>query len=205
MKRVVTLLMASLLLICLMSSSTAAQGGDILDVASESGNFSTLLTALEAAGLDETLKGEGPFTVFAPTDDAFANLPEGTLDALLADPEGQLSQVLLYHVLTGEVPAETLITLPSAVTDNGEEITIVLNNGQLLLNDSVEVVLTDIPASNGIIHVINDVLIPPDTTPSELPDGGAQFNAGFLWLVLGLLALILGVAMIVRFNNVTPR
>jgi uncharacterized surface protein with fasciclin (FAS1) repeats len=132
----------------------------IAEIAAEAGNFNTLLAALEAAGLAETFAGEGNFTVFAPTDDAFAALPEGTVEALLADPQGQLTDILLYHIVAGSVPAETVVTLDSATTLSGEDVTITIVDGRVFLNDTVEVITTDIKASNGIIHVIDAVLIP---------------------------------------------
>ena len=135
--------------------------GTIVDVAVADGRFNTLVTAVTAAGLADTLAGEGSFTVFAPTDDAFAALPAGTLDALLADPQGELTNILLYHVVDGTVPAETVITLDSATTLLGEDVSItVADDGSVFLNDTVQVVTTDIQAANGIIHVIDAVLLP---------------------------------------------
>lgn len=134
--------------------------GDIVAVAVEAGSFTTLATALEAAGLVETLQGEGPFTVFAPTDDAFAALPEGTLDGLLADTDA-LSDVLLYHVVSGKVLAADVVGLESATTVQGSDITITVDGDTVLLNGTVQVVTTDIEASNGVIHVIDAVLLPP--------------------------------------------
>lgn len=133
----------------------------ITEIAVEDGRFTTLVAALEAAGLAETLAGEGEFTVFAPTDDAFAALPEGTVEGLLEDPEGALTEVLLYHVADGVVPAETVVTLESATTLQGEDVTIAVEDGNVILNDSIQVIITDIEASNGIIHVIDGVLLPP--------------------------------------------
>jgi uncharacterized surface protein with fasciclin (FAS1) repeats len=132
----------------------------IAQIAAENGSFTTLVAALDAAGLVETFAGEGDFTVFAPTDDAFAALPEGTVEALLADPQGQLTDILLYHIVAGSVPAETVVTLDSATTLSGEDVTITIVDGRVFLNDTVEVITTDIKASNGIIHVIDAVLIP---------------------------------------------
>ncbi|MFN2222883.1 MAG: fasciclin domain-containing protein, partial [Candidatus Promineifilaceae bacterium] len=109
----------------------------------------------------ETLSGEGQFTVFAPTDDAFAALPEGTVESLLEDPEGALTDVLLYHVVDGVVMAEDVVGLSAAPTLQGQEIAISVVDGQVFLNDSVQVIITDIMASNGVIHVIDGVLIPP--------------------------------------------
>ena len=109
----------------------------IVDIAVADGRFTTLVTAVQAAGLAETLSGEGPFTVFAPTDDAFAALPEGTVESLLADPEGALTDVLLYHVVDGAVMAETVVTLDSATTLEGEDVTITVEDGNVFLNDTV--------------------------------------------------------------------
>ncbi len=134
----------------------------IAEVAAEAGNFNILLAALEAAGLAETFAGEGEFTVFAPTDDAFAALPEGTVEALLADPEGQLTDILLYHVAAGAVPAEAVVAVDSVTTLLGQDVTVTVDDGRVFLNDTVEVVAVDIMAANGIIHVIDGVLIPTE-------------------------------------------
>ncbi|CAM2006506.1 fasciclin domain-containing protein [Acanthopleuribacter pedis] len=132
---------------------------DVVDTAVAAGSFSTLATALTEAGLIETLKGEGPFTVFAPTDDAFAALPEGTLEALLADTDA-LIDVLTYHVVSGYNFAADVVTLESAVALNGDQLAISVEDGAVRVNDS-NVVATDVLASNGVIHVIDAVLIPP--------------------------------------------
>jgi len=128
----------------------------IAPLAKEAG-FSTLTAAVEAAGLTETLTEQGPFTVFAPTDEAFAKLPAGTVEALLAKPE-ELKKVLLFHVAAGEVPAATVLTLDSAETLLGQKVAI-RTDGGVRVNDAT-VVQTDVRASNGIIHVIDTVLIP---------------------------------------------
>ncbi len=139
---------------------------DIVDTAVAAGSFTTLATALEAAGLVDTLKGEGPYTVFAPTDDAFAALPEGTLDDLLADPEGQLTDILTYHVIAGQVMAADVVTMDgqSVETLQGAELTIRVDGDQVMLEDAtgatVNVTQTDIGASNGVIHQIDGVLMP---------------------------------------------
>jgi transforming growth factor-beta-induced protein len=133
----------------------------IVDIAVEDGRFTTLVAAVQAAGLAETLSGEGQFTVFAPTDDAFAALPEGTVESLLEEPEGALKDILLYHVAEGAVPAETVVTLESATTIQGEPVAIAVTDGEVVLNDSAKVISTDIEASNGIIHVIDAVILPP--------------------------------------------
>lgn len=131
----------------------------IVDVAVADERFSTLVAALTEAGLVTTLQGEGPFTVFAPTNDAFAKLPAGTLEALLADTEA-LTAVLLYHVVAGEVPAAQVITLSEAQTVQGAPVIIRVEAGRVFVNDA-EVIITDIEASNGIIHVIDSVITPP--------------------------------------------
>ena len=135
---------------------------DIVDTAVADDRFTTLAAALGAADLVETLKGEGPFTVFAPTDDAFAKLPEGTVESLLL-PENleQLKSILLYHVVSGKVLASDVVTLTSAETVLGEDVTIKVEDGKVFLNDTVEVIITDVEASNGVIHVIDAVLLPP--------------------------------------------
>ena len=142
------------------SASAAAMSKDIVETASEAGSFATLLTAATAAGLVETLQGEGPYTVFAPTDEAFAALPAGTLDALLADKEA-LKKVLLYHVVSGAVTSDQVVGLTSADSVEGSPIAIAVKDGVVYLNDSAKVVTPDVMASNGVIHVIDQVLLPP--------------------------------------------
>jgi uncharacterized surface protein with fasciclin (FAS1) repeats len=172
MKRPILLTLSALALVVAACSTSAsptpapatpeasmAPMGDIVETATEAGSFSTLLTAATAAGLVDTLKGEGPFTVFAPTDEAFAALPEGTLDDLLADPEA-LKQILLYHVVSGKVTADQVVGLTSADSVEGSPIAISVTDGTVTLNDSAKVVTTDIETSNGVIHVIDAVLVP---------------------------------------------
>jgi uncharacterized surface protein with fasciclin (FAS1) repeats len=132
----------------------------IVDIAAADGRFTTLVAAVQAAGLEETLQGEGPFTVFAPTDDAFAALPEGTVESLLEDPEGDLKNILLYHVVPGKVMAADVIELSSAETALGEELQVRVEGDQVFINDA-QVIIADIEASNGVIHVIDSVLLPP--------------------------------------------
>jgi uncharacterized surface protein with fasciclin (FAS1) repeats len=134
-------------------------GQTIVDVAVQN-DFTTLVAAVQAAGLVETLEGDGPFTVFAPTDEAFAALPEGTLEALLEDPEA-LAEILTYHVVSGEVFAADVIGLDSATTMQGQDIAIEVVDGGVVLNGSANVVATDVPASNGVVHVIDQVILPP--------------------------------------------
>jgi len=131
---------------------------DLVEVAAGAGNFSTLLAAAEAADLVGLLKGEGPFTVFAPTDDAFAALPEGTVEALLADPEA-LANILAYHVVAGRVTSAQVVELSEAETLQGGSVSIMLHDGTVMV-DAANVVAVDIEASNGIIHVIDAVMIP---------------------------------------------
>lgn len=136
----------------------AAPAGDIIETAARAGSFTTLAKALETAGLVATLKGEGPFTVFAPTDEAFANLPQGTLDALLKDKK-KLTAILTYHVVPGKVGSEEVATLKSAKTVNGKELTIATTGGKVTVGNAT-VTQADIPATNGVIHVIDSVLLP---------------------------------------------
>ena len=140
---------------------TEAPAPDIVDTAVAAGTFTTLAAALEAAGLVETLKGEGPFTVFAPTDEAFAKLDKALLDDLLK-PENKdtLVAILTYHVVPGKVTAADVVNLTSAETVQGEEITIKVDGNTVMVNDA-KVTQTDIPARNGVIHVIDTVILPP--------------------------------------------
>ena len=131
---------------------------DIVDTAVAAGDFSTLVTAVKAAGLVETLKGEGPFTVFAPTDGAFAKVPTDTLNALLGD-KAALANVLTYHVVAGNVMAADVVKLTSAVTVQGQAVSIEVKDGKVYVDGS-QVVATDIKASNGVIHVIDAVILP---------------------------------------------
>ncbi|MDX1613024.1 MAG: fasciclin domain-containing protein [Candidatus Promineifilaceae bacterium] len=167
--------------VLLPPSMAASDEPNIVEVAMADERFSTLVTAVEAAGLAETLSSEGPFTVFAPTNDAFAALPEGTLDSLLADPEGALTDILLYHVVEGEVPADTVVTLDEATTLLGQPVTITATDEGVFLNDDVQVVVTDVQASNGIIHVIDTVLLPseaaaPDQNIVEVATADGRFT-----------------------------
>ena len=133
---------------------------DIVDTAVAAGQFETLAAALTAAGLVDTLKGDGPFTVFAPTDEAFAKLPEGTVENLLKpENKDQLIAVLTYHVVPGKVMAKDVVKLDSATTVNGADVTIAANDAGVKV-DGANVVKTDIKTSNGIIHVIDSVILP---------------------------------------------
>jgi uncharacterized surface protein with fasciclin (FAS1) repeats len=135
----------------------SAAKADIVDTAVQAGSFNTLVTAVKEAGLVETLKGDGPFTVFAPTDEAFAKLPREQLDALLADKEA-LTAVLTYHVVPGKVMAADVVKLSSAETVQGQAIAIDATDGVKV--DDATVIKTDIVTSNGVIHVIDAVILP---------------------------------------------
>lgn len=131
---------------------------DIVDTAVNAGSFKTLVAAVQAAGLVDTLKGPGPFTVFAPTDEAFAKLPAGTVDSLLADIP-QLTKILTYHVVSGNVTSSDVVKLDSAATVEGSSVKIDASSGTVRVNDA-NVVTADVTADNGVIHVIDSVLIP---------------------------------------------
>ncbi len=141
-----------------------AKLSDIVDTAVADGRFTTLVAAVQAAGLVDTLKGEGPFTVFAPTDEAFAKLPAGTVEDLLK-PENleTLKNILLYHVVAGKVMAADVVTLDGKMADTaleGQQLAITVKDGKVYLNDTVQVIITDVETSNGVIHVIDAVLLP---------------------------------------------
>lgn len=145
----------------------AREGKNIVETAVAAGNFETLAAAVGAAGLVETLSGEGPFTVFAPTDAAFAKLPEGTVAHLLEEENlGTLSSILTYHVVAGELAASDVVKSSFATTVNGQRIDIEVNDGGVFV-DGARVVTTDIECSNGIIHVIDSVILPNDQTIVE--------------------------------------
>lgn len=144
------------------ASSAAAQStskSDIVETAVAAGSFKTLAAALEAAGLVEVLKGEGPFTVFAPTDEAFAKLPAGTVEGLLKD-KAKLTAILTYHVVPGNVKAADVIKLSTAKTVQGGAIKIMNHGGKVMINNAT-VVKADVAASNGTIHIIDTVILPP--------------------------------------------
>ncbi len=144
------------------AGGTPAATKDIVDTAVAAGSFKTLAAALTAADLVTTLKGTGPFTVFAPTDDAFNKLPAGTVDTLLKpENKAMLTDVLTYHVVPGNVKAADVVKLTSATTVEGKAIKIAVVGGKVVLNDTVNVTTTDIACTNGTIHVIDAVLLPP--------------------------------------------
>ncbi|MCR9626102.1 fasciclin domain-containing protein [Vibrio antiquarius] len=133
---------------------------DIVDVATENGSFKTLVAAVKASDLVDTLKGEGPFTVFAPTDDAFAKLPDGTIDMLLMpENKGKLVSILTYHVVPGKVMAADVVKLDKATTVQGQDVMIKTMGDKVMVNDA-NVMATDVKAKNGVIHVIDTVIMP---------------------------------------------
>jgi len=147
-------------LVLSMGSTGRAQGKDIVDTAVGAGQFKTLAAALGAAGLVETLKGKGPFTVFAPTDAAFAKLPAGTVEMLLKpENKAKLTAILTYHVVAGKVMAADVVKVTSAKTVQGGSVAVKVMGGKVTI-DAANVVTTDIAASNGVIHVIDTVLMP---------------------------------------------
>jgi uncharacterized surface protein with fasciclin (FAS1) repeats len=142
------------------AAAASSNTQDIVSTAVAAGSFKTLAAALEAAGLVETLKGKGPFTVFAPTDEAFAKLPEGTVENLLK-PENadKLKAVLTYHVVPGNVMAKDVVNVKTAKTVNGQELSVTVKDGKVKIDDA-NVVKTDIACTNGVIHVIDSVVLP---------------------------------------------
>jgi uncharacterized surface protein with fasciclin (FAS1) repeats len=150
--------------VALASAGTAAQAPkqDIVDTAVAAGSFKTLAAALTAAGLVETLKGPGPFTVFAPTDAAFAKLPAGTVESLLRpENKAKLQRILTYHVVPGAVTSREVVKLTSAKAVSGDALSIAVRGGAVMV-DNARVVTPDIQASNGVIHVIDTVVLPKD-------------------------------------------
>ncbi|MEM1098730.1 MAG: fasciclin domain-containing protein [Planctomycetota bacterium] len=147
---------------CGCTAAPETEKVNIVETAAAAGQFNTLLAAAQAAGLAETLADGGPFTVLAPTDEAFAALPDGTVESLL-QPENkeQLKAILLYHVIDGEALAETVVTLDEATTLQGGTVDITVSGDAVSINDAT-VVMTDVMASNGVIHVIDKVLIPSE-------------------------------------------
>jgi uncharacterized surface protein with fasciclin (FAS1) repeats len=203
------------------SAEATMEMADIVDTAVAAGNFSTLVAAVQAAGLVDALKGEGPFTVFAPTDEAFAKLPAGTVDALLADPSGDLAQILLYHVVPGKVMAADLSDGMTANTLQGGAVTFSLSDGGAMVNDA-NIIATDIETSNGVIHVIDSVILPPaaeaapaaesapsvdaapaaamssDQAPERMPVTGAGDSQNSILIVFALLTVFAGLVLFGR-------
>ena len=154
--------MATAALLGTITLSAAAAEKNIVDTAVAAGSFKTLAAALKAADLVDTLKDKGPFTVFAPTDEAFSKLPAGTLDSLLKpENKAKLRSILLYHVVSGNVMSTQVVKMTSATTVNGQDVKISTQGGTVMVNDA-KVVKADIAASNGVIHVIDTVLLPSE-------------------------------------------
>jgi uncharacterized surface protein with fasciclin (FAS1) repeats len=154
-------LYAALLGLPLFVTAGRASAADIVDTAVAAGSFKTLVAAVKAAGLVETLKGAGPFTVFAPTDEAFAKLPAGTLDSLLKpENKAKLAAILTYHVVAGKVMAADVVKIKSAKSVQGGPIAVKAKGGMVTLNGLSQVVKTDIGTDNGVIHVIDTVILP---------------------------------------------
>ncbi|MDH5910886.1 fasciclin domain-containing protein [Vibrio splendidus] len=153
-------LVATLLFTAFAHANHHEMKKDIVDVAAENGSFNTLVAAVKAADLVDTLKGEGPFTVLAPSDEAFAALPEGTVDMLLKpENKDKLVAVLTYHVIPGKIMAAEVMKLNSAVTVQGSAVMIAIDDGNVMI-DNAKVIMPDVEASNGVIHVIDAVLLP---------------------------------------------
>ena len=163
MLKIRTLMVAAVALMALGIGGMQARAAekDIVDTAVAAGQFKTLASAIQAAGLVDTLKGDGPFTVFAPTDEAFAKLPAGTVENLLKpENKDQLVAILTYHVVPGKVEAAEVVTMDEAKTVNGKMVDIKVKGDTAMVNDA-KVTKTDIAASNGVIHVIDTVIMPP--------------------------------------------
>ncbi|PML49296.1 fasciclin [Vibrio lentus] len=160
LSKTLSVLVATLLFTAFAHANHHEMKKDIVDVAAENGSFTTLVAAVKAAGLVDTLKGDGPFTVFAPTDEAFAALPEGTVEMLLK-PENKekLVAILTYHVVPGKIMAAEVMKLSSAETVQGEAVMVAIDDGNVMIN-TAKVVIPDVKASNGVIHVIDAVLLP---------------------------------------------
>jgi uncharacterized surface protein with fasciclin (FAS1) repeats len=162
MKLKSVLALAGVIGIAAGAAGVRAASTDIVDTAVAAGQFKTLAAAIDAADLTETLKGPGPFTVFAPTDEAFAKLPDGTVESLLKpENKDQLTAILTYHVVPGKVMAADVVKLEEAKTVNGKMIDVKVDGDKVMTN-SANVTKTDIEASNGVIHVIDSVILPPE-------------------------------------------
>ncbi|MBM4006863.1 MAG: fasciclin domain-containing protein [Planctomycetes bacterium] len=158
------------------ATKTPASTSDIVKTAVAAGNFKTLVAAVQAAGLAETLSGPGPFTVFAPTDEAFAKLPPGTLEMLLKpENKGKLAAILTYHVVPGTVKAADVVKLKNAGTVNGQRVKISVDGAKVKV-DEANVVATDIACSNGVIHVVDSVILPVDGTVVDVAAKNGSFN-----------------------------
>ena len=161
-------LFASLFGICALTGFAIAEDKaakkDIVDTAVAAGSFNTLVAAVKAAGLVDALKADGPLTVFAPTDEAFAKLPEGTVETLLKpENKDKLVDILTYHVVSGKVPSSEAVKLSKATALNKKDIKLAVKDGKLTLNESATVATADVKCSNGVIHIIDTVILPPDS------------------------------------------
>lgn len=160
LSKTLSVLVATLLFTAFAHANHHEMKKDIVDVAAENGSFTTLVAAVKAAGLVDTLKGDGPFTVFAPTDEAFAALPEGTVEMLLKpENKDKLVAILTYHVVPGKIMAAEVMKLSSAETVQGEAVMVAIDDRNVMIN-TAKVVIPDVKASNGVIHVIDAVLLP---------------------------------------------
>ena len=183
-----------------------AQQRDIVDTAVAAGQFTTLVRAVQAAGLVETLKGPGPFTVFAPTDAAFNELPAGTLDRLLANPD-QLRAVLTFHVIPGRVMANQIQNGQSVNTVQGAPLTF-QTGGSVRINNASTVAQADVMASNGVFHAIDTVLLPPGAMPAQMPRAGIVEDSlnPLLFALAGLLLITSGgLALSCQFGRARSR
>lgn len=173
MKKLITLCMSLAIVASTVSSGRTA---DIVDTAVGAGSFNTLVAAVKAAGLVETLKGKGPFTVFAPTDEAFANLPAGTVESLLKpENKDKLAAILTYHVVAGKVMAADVVKLTGAKTVQGQQVDIKVN-GSTVMVDKATVTATDVECDNGVIHIIDSVILPADKTIVETAVAAGSFK-----------------------------
>jgi len=166
--------LAILSTLAMATSFAMAEGSTIVDVAVKDGRFTTLVAALKAAKLDTTLMGKGPFTVFAPTDEAFAKLPAGTVEALLKDIP-TLTKILLYHVVPGKFTASDVVKITSATTVNGLPVMVKVSGSSVKINDAT-VIIADVPASNGVIHVVDSVILPPSGDIVETAAANGNFK-----------------------------
>ena len=204
MRKALTTLLATTAVALLIGASAAPAGAQdtsdktIVEIAQSNPDLSTLVTAVTKAELAETLSGPGPFTVFAPTNDAFAALPAGTLDTLLADPTGQLADILKLHVMSGAVDSKAAIAAAGGTVDTlGGPISVELDGDKLVVGGAT-VVTADIKASNGVIHVIDAVITKPasDTPAPTGVQTGTSGNAASSSTNMGMLALVAGIAAI---------
>lgn len=171
-----TLLKCSIAAAAVAIAAPVSRAADIVDTAVAAGSFKTLAAAATAADLVPVLKGKGPFTVFAPTDEAFAALPQGTVETLLKpENKSKLAGILTYHVVAGKVPAKDVVSLSGAKTVNGQRVDIKVN-GSTVMIDGAKVVTTDIECDNGIIHVIDSVILPADKNLVETAVGAKSFS-----------------------------